>query len=257
MRSLLLAPVAFALVASPAAAQEQGGRKIRLGLGAQLAPKYPGADDVTVFPFGSFSIARRGETFAFEAPDESISINLLGRDGFGIGPSLGFQSSRKDSDVGVPIGKVKNTIEAGGFVQYQYRETVRLRGELRKGLGGHDGLIGEVSADLIMRDGDNYVFSIGPRVRITDKDYQRAYFGVTPAQSARTGLPVFTPGGGVQSVGATAGLMHQLGKRWGMTGYIRYDRLVGDAADSPLVRQYGSRDQFGGGLALTYTFNVR
>ncbi|NNM75547.1 MipA/OmpV family protein [Sphingomonas sp. ID1715] len=257
MRILILAPAAFALIATSAAAQQEGGRRVRVGVGAQLTPSYPGADEVSVGPFGDLSIARVGRTFTFEAPDESFGFSLLGRDGFGIGPAVSLQGSRKDKDVGVPIGKVKTTVEAGGFVQYQYRENWRLRAELRKGLGGHDGLIGDVSADFIMRDGDRYVFSIGPRVTITDKDYQRAYFGVTPAQSAATGLTSYSPGGGVQSVGGTAGLVYQFSDKWGAFGYARYDRLVGDAADSPLVRRYGSRDQFSGGLALTYTFVVR
>jgi outer membrane protein len=58
----------------------------------------------------------------------------------------------------------------------------------------------------------------------------------------------------VQAVGVTAGYLRQLTPRWGIYSYAKYDRLVGDAADSPIVRQFGSRDQFSGGLALTYTF---
>ena len=41
-----------------------------------------------------------------------------------------------------------------------------------------------------------------------------------------------------------------------MTGYAKYDRLLNDAADSPVVRRFGSRDQLSGGAALTYTFFV-
>ena len=36
---------------------------------------------------------------------------------------------------------------------------------------------------------------------------------------------------------------------------ISYDRLIRDAADSPIVRQLGSRDQFSGGIALTYVLD--
>jgi outer membrane protein len=77
---------------------------------------------------------------------------------------------------------------------------------------------------------------------------------VTQAESVRTGLAAYRPGGGIQAVGATAGFIKQLDKRWGIYSYAKYDRLVGDAADSPVVRVHGSRDQFSGGLALTYTF---
>lgn len=250
----LSAAALLALVATPAIAQEKEPRRVRIGLGAQVTPSYPGADDVQFGPYINVDIARGDTPFEFEAQDESFAIPVIDTNGIGIGPALNIQNSRRNSDVGVPIGKVKTTVEVGGFVQTYLTPAFRLRAELRKGLGGHDGFIGEVSADLIARDGDKYVFSIGPRVVMTNARYQRAYFGVTGAQAAATGLPVYTPEGGLQSVGATAGLTYQFSRRWGMMGFVRYDRLIDDAADSPVVRGFGSRDQFSGGLGLTYTF---
>lgn len=260
MRNLILAaPVALlALSATAASAQEQeGGRRVRIGLGAQAVPRYAGAEDVQIQPLVDLSLTRAGRTFAFEAPDEAFGFNILGTEGLGIGPSVTFQSSRRNKDVGVPIGKVKTTIEAGAFVQYMFGENFRLRVDGRKGLGGHDAFVGDVSADFVVRDGDRYVFSVGPRAVLSDSKYNRAYFGVTGAQSAATGLPIYRPDGGLQSVGASTSLTYQFNDRWGVIGYARYDRLVDDAADSPIVRQYGTRDQFSGGLALTYTFDVR
>ena len=46
--------------------------------------------------------------------------------------------------------------------------------------------------------------------------------------------------------GGIAGLTHQLSRSVGIYAYAGYDRLVSDAADSPIVRAYGSRDQFSG-----------
>lgn len=247
----------LALLSSPAFAQEKEPRRFRVGLGAQVTPAYPGADEIRFGPFINVDIARGDTPFAFEAPDESFAIAVINTRGLGIGPALNIQASRTNSDVGVPVGKVSTTVEAGGFVQYFLTPGVRVRAELRRGLGGHDGFIGEIGADLIARDGDRYVFSIGPRVTMTNARYQRAYFGVDPAQSAATGLPGFRPDGGLQSVGATAGLIYQFSRRWGMMSFVRYDRLVSDPADSPIVRQFGSRDQFSGGLGLTYTFGGR
>jgi outer membrane protein len=139
-------------------------------------------------------------------------------------------------------------------VEYQLAPSFRFRSEVRRGLGGHDGWIGNVGADFVMRDKDRYLFSIGPRVTVSDRNYHRAYFGVTPQESVATGLAVYDPDGGVHAVGAAAGLLFGLGPNWGIYSYAKYDRLVGDAARSPVVRQLGSRDQFSGGLALTYTW---
>jgi MipA family protein len=70
-------------------------------------------------------------------------------------------------------------------------------------------------------------------------------------------LPVYTPRGGIYGVAATGGLSVQLDSRWGLFGYARYERLVGDAARSPIVRQFGSRDQLSGGIGLSYVFTFK
>ena len=54
-------------------------------------------------------------------------------------------------------------------------------GQLLKMILLQAGVVGTIGADQIWRDGDRYVFSIGPRVLFSSARYQRAYFGVTPA----------------------------------------------------------------------------
>ena len=48
------------------------------------------------------------------------------------------------------------------------------------GEAGHRGLVGDLGADIVIRDADSYIFSIGPRARWGDGDFNRAYFGVSP-----------------------------------------------------------------------------
>jgi MipA family protein len=154
----------------------------------------------------------------------------------------------------LPVDEVGVSIEAGGFAEFWLGSSVRARGELRKGVTGHKALVGNVSLDYVARDGDKWLFAVGPRVALSDRKYQEAYFGVNAAASARTGLAPYSPGGGVHAVGAAASALYQLDERWGISGYAKYDRLVSDAADSPIVRAIGSRNQFSGGAALTFTF---
>jgi outer membrane protein len=58
-------------------------------------------------------------------------------------------------------------------------------------------------------------------------------------------------------VGGNAGFLKQLTPQWGIYVYGKYERLVDDASRSPIVRRYGSRNQWSGGLSLTYTFRGR
>ncbi|MFL6780927.1 MAG: MipA/OmpV family protein [Sphingomicrobium sp.] len=262
MKHLLIASGLILLPCSAAFAQDAGSQpssdaRVRVGLGAKVQPRYIGSDDSEIAPMLQLKIARHGKQFHFGAPDDAPGIAIITKDGFSFGPSVNLASGRKDKDVGAPVGRVKTTIEAGAFAQYEAGDSFRVRGELRKGLGGHDGLIGDIGADKIWRDGDRYVFSIGPRVLFSDSRYQRAYFGVTPAAALATGLPVYRPGGGVHAVALTTGLTYQFNDRFGMFGFGRYERLVGDAAKSPIVREFGSRNQFSAGAGLSYTFNMK
>lgn len=246
-------------LATPAAAQDGEERRwiLTLGPGAQVYPKFPGADSLGVFPLPIVDLRREGSPLSFEAPDEGWGFGVLGDDSvFNFGPAVGFQNKRKEEDVGAAVGNVGFTVEAGAFAEVNVSENFRLRAEGRRGIGGHDGWIGDISADLVLRDRDTYVFSIGPRARISDDNYQDSYFSVTPAVAAATGLPAYDAGGGFHAVGVVAGLTYMLNRNWGLYGYAGYDRLIGDAADSPIVRTYGSRDQYSAGLGIFYSFNV-
>ena len=167
---------------------------------------------------------------------------------------VNWEGARTAEDVGAALPKVKFSIEPGAFVSYQLSDNLRLRGEIRKGVTGHKGWIGVAGADFIMRDGDEWLFSVGPRVTWSDDRYQDVWFGVAPEDAGPSGLPAYDPEGGIQAYGATASFLTQFTPRWGIMTYAKYDRLVGDPADSPVVREHGSRDQFSGGVALSYTF---
>jgi MipA family protein len=251
--ALIGAAVLTFLAASPAAAQ----RTVTLGLGAQAYPKYPGADNYGIGPLPIFDIRRPGQPITFESADDGAGFGVLGRDSVvNFGPAIRLQNKREEDDVGAAVGDVGFTVEVGGFVEVLPSRNFRIRAELRRGLGGHKAWVGSLGADLILRDDQNYIFSIGPRVRWADNRYNDRYFGVTPAVAGATGLAALDPDGGVYAVGGIANFTHRLGRNWGVQAYGGYDRLVGDAADSPIVRAFGSRDQFSGGAGLWIEFDV-
>jgi outer membrane protein len=230
--------------------------KVRLSLGPQLRPRFPGSDEMFLLPFYDVSITRGDKPFEYEAADQGVSFSLIKGTGFAFGPVVQLEGSRRRNETDLPIDEVGTSIEAGGFVDVWLGSSIRARGELRKGVTGHKGLVSDVMLDYVARDGDKWLFSVGPRFSLADRKYQEAYFGVSPTVSARTGLPVYAPDGGVHSVGAAATTLYQLDRHWGLYGYAKYERLIADAADSPIVRTIGSRNQFSGGVALTFTFDT-
>jgi len=257
MKKLLLAAVLVGPAWGAAYGQDSDDLRVRVGAGAQLRPEFVGADKSEFAPLFDLDFAKGSNEFGFEAPDYSFGIPVISSGGLRFGPAANLASKRKESDVGAPVGKVPTTFEAGAFASYQLTDFLHLRAETLKGIGGHDGLVGTVGADGVWRDGDRYVFSIGPRVLFSNARYQRAYFGVTPEAALASGLPAYRPGGGIHGIAAASGISYQFTPRIGLFGYGRYERLVGDAADSPIIRELGSRNQLSGGLGLNYTFTIQ
>lgn len=259
---MIKAPLAAALpalfLAGTAAAQSSDAahepRRFRVALGPQVKPDFPGAKKVQILPLFDPSIARGSEPFEFEAADEGFSIALIKSNGFEIGPVGKFEGSRRRKDVALPIDEVGFTVEAGAFAQFWLGPSIRAHGEVRKGVNGHRGVVSNLMLDYVAREGDKWLFSLGPRVSLSDRRYQDAWFGVNSAAAARTGLAAYSPGGGIHAVGASTTALYQFDRHWGVYGYAKYDRLVGNAARSPIVRTIGSRNQLSGGVALTYTF---
>jgi outer membrane protein len=251
-------PISLALAALllPATAASAETWRVRVGLGAQIQPEFPGSDSLEVLPYPTISVAKGDKPFGFGAHDDSFDLELISTGGFSAGPAASFSPRRDESDVGAPVGDVDRTVEVGLFVQQYIGENVRLRGEVRKGIGGHDGFVGQIGADYVVRDGDRYTFSIGPRLRFADSEYMQSFYGVTPEVSILTLLPVYDPDGGIEAAGAVASFTYSLGGPFGLFGYGRYDRLVGDAKDSPIVREFGSPDQFSAGVGVSYVFNI-
>ena len=257
MKHLLVAAALLLPAWNAAEAQDSGDIRVRVGLGGQLQPKFIGADKDSLQPLFHINTARGDDEFSFSAPDDSPGINVFSADGFSFGPAGNIEGRRRQSDVGAPVGNVARTFELGGFAQYLVHGSFRIRAELLKGINGHKGVVGSIGADKIWRSGDQYVFSIGPRLLFSDAQFQRAYFGVTPAASLASGLPTFRPKSGIYGVALASGASYQFSPHWGVFGYGRYERLVGDAAKSPIVREFGSRNQWSAGIGLNYIFTIR
>ncbi len=255
VRHLLLGVATLFAAASPALAQDVPTR-VRVGLGAQSQPEYIGADKNQFGPLVEVSIARNGENFRFKSPDDSFGISVYKKNGFSFGPAAAFQSGRKNKDVGADVGRVKSTIEVGAFAQYMMSTNTRLRLEVRNGLGGHKGLVAQLGADQVWRDGDKWDFSIGPRVIFANGRYMDSWFEVDPEHSLTSGLPVYDPGSGFRGVALASGMHYDIGGGFGVLGYGRVESLVGDAADSPIVKEFGSKTQFSAGLGISYTFSL-
>ncbi len=85
-------------------------------------------------------------------------------------------------------------------------------------------------------------------------DYMKSYFGVNAAQSARSGLRTFKADGGVKDVGLSLSTRFPLSGKWSGLAIFRYWHLLGDAADSPIVKDQGDENQLLFAVGSVYRF---
>jgi outer membrane protein len=102
-----------------------------------------------------------------------------------------------------------------------------------------------------------FSLSGGPRFTIEDTKATAPYFSIDATQALASGLPVFNAKGGAHSVGVGAQARYRLSPQWEVHSYVEYDRLLGDAALSPLVTLRGSPNQTAVGIGASYSFDVR
>jgi outer membrane protein len=244
--TLALCAVLIGLLTPYATAQgkpERRGLGYELGLGVALHPEFEGSTDYEVSPFPYFRWQGQYRFVVLEG--STLTANLLPSRTWMAGPLLHYGSSR--SDVRNPVvdrlRDVDTAFEIGGFVGVRIAEfssSVRLQQDV---LGGHDGMLLTLAARYGMPFMERWKLEFGASGTYASDDYMQSYFGIDADNALRSGLPTFQASAGFKDVGVHLALHYNWSRHWGFTGGTRYKRLLGDAADSPIVKQEGSAHQ--------------
>lgn len=235
---------------APALAQGEPDLIFDLGAGAMVKPNFEGASTVMIspYPIVALKYLRLPGLFTIGGgPD----------DGFSLFPSLNVVGTRKDTSATYlnGLGTVDTAVELGLGASYRYG-FVKGSIEARRGFGGHEGFVGSVGIDLIATPIAGLTVEAGPRASFADQTYMQTYFGVTAAQAGTSGYAAFKPNAGFKSVGVAAKATYELTPEWRLHFGAGYDRLIGDAAGSPILKSGGSADQFTARAGVSYRFSV-
>jgi outer membrane protein len=236
-----------------------GGWTVMIGAEGRYRPVFEGADHNSFSPVPIFSIRRAGSVDQFRSPRDNISIALIDFGNLRAGPAGKFVSARKAGSYSElnGLGDVKAAFELGGFIEYFPVDWFRVRNETRGGFGGHQGVVSDFSADFIVPVSRSITVSAGPRFTWESTKAVSPYFGIDTVQAMATGLPMFDARGGAHSAGAGVQVKYRIDPQWEVHSYVEYDRLLGDAANSPLVTARGSVNQTTVGIGASYSFDFK
>lgn len=241
---------------APGAASEW---TVTIGAEGRVVPNFEGSDRYTVVPFPVFDLRRAGTPPSFHSPYDGFGFAILDTGRFRVGPAFKVRLPRNQSDDSdlKGLGDVDWAFEAGLFADYWVTPWLRTRAELRQGFGGHHGIMADLTADAVVPVTPQWTLSAGPRLTLATTAATTPYFSVTAAQAAASGLPVYNASGGVHSYGVGAQARYQWSPQWATYVFAEYERLTDGAANSPIVTQRGSPDQFEVGLGVSYSFDMR
>lgn len=242
---------------------------VTVGIEGRAIPRFPGASDskigATALPL--FGIRKEGTPPEFSGPRDSFGFNIVNLGPFQFGPAIQFIGDRKAQNYKelYGLGSVNYAVQAGAFANFWPLPWLRLRGEVRQGIGGETGLTGDVFLDAIGTFGP-WQLSGGPRMTLQSTAAVSPYFTITAAQAAgtaastpTTGLPALAPynaSGGLYSYGAGGQVLYRFSPQWEVHTFAEYQRLTDSVAGSPIVTVRGSPNQFIYGLGGSYSFNM-
>ncbi|MBW7056413.1 MipA/OmpV family protein [Paracoccus bogoriensis] len=220
--ALALALAASFSAVTPLQAQVVGRAvDLDLGLGVELGPSYPGADDGAESPW-------------------LILRNRAASDGqgFSVSPSFGLKGKREASDGDLLDGlePIDRSVEVGLRLGYGLGPLAAYV-TARRGFGGHEGVTGAVGLRYRTELSPEMTLWSGVQAAYGNARFNNTYFGITDVEASASGLPAYAPGAGFNEAAITFEARYALSDSTALLGEVRYGKLIGDAADSPVVAE--------------------
>ena len=223
---------------------------VSVGIATELKPQYNGAKSYHLYPGPLFDVRYRDVAFA--STGEGLGVNLLHGKTYRAGLALTYDLGRRDGENERlrRTGNLSPAPEAKLFGELLLMP-VMLRADIRRGLGGYDGWVGDLGAYMPLSGSKSFFVMAGPSLTFADTTTIRHLFGISAVQSAQSGLPVFHTHGGAERAGFGVSAVWLVSDHWEATADASAQELLASAADSPLTER---RLQLGLALGVAYHF---
>lgn len=242
------------LVATPAAAQDRSGESdwtITLGASAAVVPEYEGSDEYRVVPWPLVDVVWRDRLFF--GTRRGLGGYLWNDGGLKLGASVGYASGRDeiDGDRLRGLGDIDGGAAVSVFAEYEILNFTLGSRFTHQVTGDDTGYVVDLGVGYAFRFPQGVTVTPSISAEYASGEYMDTFFGVSPAQSARSGLATFDADAGFKSAGPELAVVYPFTQNVSVQGTAAYKRLLGDAADSPVIE---TEDQFSLGLGVAYRF---
>lgn len=202
-----------------------------LGGGIRVAPEYEGSasDKASAIPFLAYSHGR------YAVSPDRLSVSILRGNGHNLSFAVGYGGGRDADDLPANgFEDIDNAVFLGArydVVRTQYHVAIKADHYLGESKGTTLTLEGGPHAKV----SDRLTVSATAGVTFSDTSYMDTYFGVTGGEAMRSGLASYSVGSGPRRADVALSAIYTVTDDWFVRGEVGFGKLLGDAADSPLV----------------------
>lgn len=206
-----------------------------VGAGALYEPEYEGGSDFKVTPIPAVIITY--DDWLMIDP-RGLSLKVYDHEGFSLAGKIGFEVGRDEDDADRlnGLGDIDFAGTVGAKVAYQW-DAMEIYAQVDQTIDGSESLIGNFGVEYSVAVTEKLFVGAGVAATVANEKHMDAYFGVSAAQSATSGLREYEAEAGVKRVDFTASATYMLTQNWLVQGEVGLGVLVGDAADSPIVEK--------------------
>ncbi len=242
-----------------------GVNDVRLGLGPGIYPDFEGSRHSSVHAVPVISLRYRD---MLEVTNNEIKVTAFnhlfapavnsdkpgGQLRFGPLISINFGRSEDDSPDLRGLGDVGTSFELGAFISYLLPSD-RFRARLRQDVaGGHKGATLQLDYTHTFIRGPRWSLSGSLGLNGASAAYMKSFFGINPLQAAASGLPAYRAGTGFKDANGAINGSYVISDNWSVFAHVGYERLIGAAANSPLIKLRGSANNVTATTFAVYGF---
>jgi outer membrane protein len=235
-----------------------------VGVGVGTIPDYFGSDNYTVAAAPAAQLRFDDSERYVRLLVTEVSVNIMDHEAWHLGPALQYRFGRDDDIDDEVVGRldeIDGTVELGGFVSWRWvdepdpRHRVVASARLLQDVADeHGGFVASAGLRYFRPITLPLTLAGGVTAFYGSEYYTSTYFDVTPAGAARSGLPEFDAGSGFRDIRTHAMAIFSFSPNWHVGAGVMYARMVGDAADSPIVDDRGSANQIIAGIGVGYAW---
>lgn len=227
------------------------GWNYEAGAIAMYGPAYQGSDKYQAMALPNLSVDYEDGLFFANFFDGIGSYPIQGEN-YKLGAAMGFAFGRDEKDDRKNLrgmGDIDMSPTANLMGEYGFGP-IQVSGKLTQGNDDY-GMTAEAAIGTMFPATDNLMIMAKVGTVWANEDHMNSYFGVSSAQSLRSGYGSYQAESGIKSVGIDIGGFYALSDNIDLMVNISANQLVGDAADSPLAKEDFQPSVF---TAISYKF---